>query len=91
MKKIFIGCAAIILSISAFAEERIVVSVSGCTDYLIASPIEHKRTAVEDYRYKAFNKCADKGYGSWTTLYSKWSPGINLPFRCLKGKVRCHD
>ncbi|EQC45016.1 hypothetical protein M899_0538 [Bacteriovorax sp. BSW11_IV] len=78
-------------SLSSFANDRVVKSVGGCTDYLFASEYEHKRSAVEDYRANADRKCANAGYSSWTTIYSKWTPGINIRFMCVRGKVRCHD
>ncbi|GEM_PF-4063797 len=81
----------LLASYNSLAEERIVKKVSGCTDYLFASEAEHRRSAVEDYRAEAFDDCADEGYASWTTIYSKWSPGINNRYRCIRGKVRCHD
>ncbi len=83
--------AILLFSTLSFAEERVVVSVSGCSDYVFASENEHQTSAIEDYEYEAYDKCADNGYPDWTTITQSWTPGINIKHYCLKGKVRCHD
>jgi hypothetical protein len=67
-----------------------VVSVSGCSSYLMASPKEHEASAIANWRVNASQACLNRGFTEWETQETSWSPGINVPHYCLNATVVCH-
>ena len=93
MKKVTIFLLSVFMlsSLSAFAYNSVIVYADGCSDYIFAPESVHRDSALEDFRYEATQKCLDEGYFDWETISKNWTPGLNVKYYCVRGRVLCLD